>query len=128
MSEIRDDRRYSTDHEWALSLGGGLFRVGISDHAQHQLGDVVFVELPAVGRVVVASEAVGVVESVKTVSDVLSPLSGTITKVNEELGDRPEAVNQSPYDEAWIYEIDAGDAAAADGLLDAAAYRAVIAE
>lgn len=129
MSAIREDRRYSKEHEWILPLAAeGQFRVGITDHAQDQLGDVVFVELPTVGNEIAAMEPVGVVESVKTVSDVYSPLAGKITRVNTALNAQPELVNQSPYDEGWIYEIQAAQPSAVDELLDAAGYRELIAE
>ena len=129
MSTIREDRRYSKEHEWILPLdAAGQFRVGITDHAQDQLGDVVFVDLPEAGRELVAEEPVGAVESVKTVSDVYSPLAGRVTRVNAALTDRPELVNSSPYDEGWIYEIEAANPAAANELLDAGAYAELIAE
>ena len=129
MSSTPSDRRYSLDHEWALEVAGepGRFRVGITDHAQEQLSDVVFVELPEQGAEVEAGSPVGVLESVKTVSDLYCPLSGEVVAVNEALEDAPELVNQSPYDEGWIFELQASDPDSAAALLDAAAYAETIA-
>lgn len=120
---IPDDRRYSSEHEWALSVDGGI-RMGITDYAQDALGDVVFIELPAVGRVVDAGAAIVEVESTKSVADVYAPISGTIRAVNDALADTPELVNQDPYGEGWFVEIE-GDASATDSLLDADGYRAI---
>ncbi len=121
---VPDDLRYSSDHEW-LRTDGGLVRVGITDYAQDALGDVVFVDLPAVGTTVKAGEAIAEVESTKSVSDIYAPVDGTITAVNDDLSDVPERLNDDPYGDGWIFviETDGGDAA---DLLDAAAYRALI--
>jgi glycine cleavage system H protein len=127
-----DDRRYTDQHEWALVQGAGgagtVVRVGITDHAQDALGDIVFVQLPEVGAEVGPGEAVGEVESTKSVSDVYAPVAGVVTAVNEALADAPETVNSDPYGDGWLIEIqvaaDAGDPTA--GLLDAAAYEAVV--
>jgi glycine cleavage system H protein len=97
--------------------------VGITDFAQDELGDVVFVELPSVDDAVTAGEAFGVVESIKAVSDLLSPVSGTVTAVNEAVFDAPELLNQDPYDEGWLVEVDLDDDASLEDLLTAAAYR-----
>ncbi|MBM4321255.1 MAG: glycine cleavage system protein GcvH [Deltaproteobacteria bacterium] len=129
MSTIRDDRRYSREHEWVLPLDTtGQLRVGITDHAQDQLGDVVFVDLPKVGTDVATAEPVGAVESVKTVSDIYSPVAGKIVSVNTALAMSPELINKSPYDEGWIFEIEVADPAEVEGLLDARAYAELTAE
>ncbi|MBU5347080.1 glycine cleavage system protein GcvH [Paenibacillus lautus] len=128
MSEIRENLVYSDDHEWALKVDGNVVRVGISDHAQCQLGDIVFVELPEAGAVVAAGDSIGTIESVKTVSELYSPVSGTITKVNASLEDQPELVNEEPYEGGWIIEVEVeGDLEEALGkLLNAEAYRAKV--
>ncbi|MFE0555221.1 glycine cleavage system protein GcvH [Paenibacillus sp. FSL W8-0187] len=128
MSEIRENLVYSDDHEWALKVDGNVVRVGISDHAQCQLGDIVFVELPEAGAVVAAGDSIGTIESVKTVSELYSPVSGTITKVNTSLEDQPELVNGEPYEGGWIIEVEVeGDLEEALGkLLTAEAYRAKV--
>ncbi len=128
MSDIRDDRRYSKDHEWAIPVGGGRYRVGISDYAQDQLGDVVFVELPEEGAELGAGDPVGVLESVKTVSDLYSPLAGKVVAVNQALEDQPELVNQDPYGEGWIFELDGVDEADYQALMDASAYSGHVGE
>ncbi len=119
---VPDDLRYSTDHEWARP-GGGRVRVGITDYAQDALGDVVFVDLPHVGRAVSAGEVIGEVESTKSVSEVYSPVAGTVVEVNDALADAPERLNSDPYGEGWLCEIEIAGAATLDDLLDAAAYR-----
>ncbi len=121
---VPDDLRYSSDHEW-LRADGAVVRVGITDYAQDALGDVVFVELPDVGKAVKAGEAVAEVESTKSVSDIYAPVSGTITQVNADLADAPERLNEDPYGDGWIFAVepDGGDE---PGLLDAAGYRALI--
>jgi glycine cleavage system H protein len=124
-SIIPADLRYTENHEWARAGDDGTVTVGITDHAQHLLGDLVFVEIPEVGRVVAAAESCAVVESVKAASDVYSPLDGVIVEVNEALADNPELINQDPYGEGWIFRLKT--AATLDGLLDAAAYEAVAA-
>ncbi|MEX3619530.1 glycine cleavage system protein GcvH [Paenibacillus glucanolyticus] len=128
MSEIRENLVYSDDHEWALKVEGNVVRVGISDHAQCQLGDIVFVELPEAGAAVSAGDSIGTIESVKTVSELYSPVSGTITKVNNSLEDQPELVNGEPYDGGWIIEVEVeGELEEALGkLLTAEAYRAKV--
>lgn len=120
---VPDDRRYSSEHEWALAIDGGV-RMGITDYAQDALGDVVYIELPDVGRTVEKGASIVEVESTKSVADVYAPISGEITAVNEALADRPELVNQDPYGEGWFVEI-AGDQAGTDDLLDAAGYKAL---
>ena len=122
---IPDDLRYTEAHEWVRDLGDGVVRIGITDHAQSQLGDVVFVQLPAVGDEVAAGATVGEVESTKSVSDIYSPVSGTVAAVNEALEANPELVNSGPYEAGWMLDIRlAADAEGQPGdLLDAAAYR-----
>jgi len=115
--------RYTKEHEW-IKVEGNVGYVGITDFAQHHLGDVVFVEVPAVGRVLKAHEQFGVVESVKTVSDLYTPVSGKVVEVNTELESAPETVNASPYDNGWIIKIELSNPAEVDALLDAAAYDA----
>jgi glycine cleavage system H protein len=114
--KVPGDLRYSQDHEW-VKVEGTTGRIGITDFAQDQLGDIVFVELPEVGRTVKAGEAIGVVESVKSVSDVLSPVSGKVTRVNGRLQDQPEVVNKDPYGEGWMVELELSDPAEVGGLL-----------
>jgi glycine cleavage system H protein len=120
-----DDLRYTKDHEW-IRLENGRGTVGITDFAQDALGDVVFVELPAVGTALTAGQTFGVVESNKTVSDLFAPVAGDVVEVNEELRTRPELVNQDPYGAGWMIRIATSGAADAGGLLDAAAYRAQV--
>lgn len=120
---IPADLRYAETHEWARAQDDGLVTVGITDHAQHMLGDLVFVELPEVGRVVSAAEGCAVVESVKAASDVYSPLEGVIVEVNEMLADNPELINQSPYGEGWVFRLKT--TSTLDGLMDAAAYEVI---
>ncbi len=122
-STIPTDLRYTETHEWALLQEEGIVTVGITDHAQHLLGDLVFVELPEVGRVVTAAESCAVVESVKAASDIFSPVDGAVVEVNELLTDNPELINEDPYGEGWIMRIKTS--AMLDGLLDAAAYEAI---
>lgn len=123
-----DDLRFSDDHEWVRAIDDGCWRVGITDYAQDSLGDVVFVEPPAVGSAVGAGDTCGEIESTKSVSEVYSPVSGTVTAVNPALTDDPALLNSDPYGEGWIYEMRPDDPTAVAGLLDAAAYRALIGE
>jgi glycine cleavage system H protein len=124
--DVPDDRRYLDSHEW-VRTDDGTARVGITDFAQDELGDVVFVELPDAGDDITAGEAFGVVESIKAVSDVYAPVSGEVTAVNEALFDRPELLNEDPFGEGWMLELDLGDEGELDDLLDAEAYREQIA-
>lgn len=121
---IPEELRYTDAHEWVRDLGDGVVRVGITDHAQSQLGDVVFVQLPEVGTAVEAGSPVGEVESTKSVSEIYSPLAGEVVAVNEALADTPELVNAGPYGEGWMLELRVADG---DGpeLLDATAYAAL---
>ena len=123
--QIPDDLRYSTDHEW-IRIDGGRARIGITDYAQDALGDVVFVDLPEVGRTAAAGESISEVESTKSVSDIYAPLAGTVVEANAELGDAPERLNEDPYGDGWIFVLELSDPGALDGLLDAAAYRALV--
>ncbi|MFJ5924519.1 glycine cleavage system protein GcvH [Kitasatospora sp. NPDC092948] len=127
MSNIPADLRFAESHEWARQESDGTVTVGISDHAQKSLGDVVFVELPKVGQVLKAGNAAGVVESVKAASEIYAPVGGTVTAVNEELGEEPELVNEEPYD-AWIFKLKPSDKSEFKKLLDAAGYKALIDE
>jgi len=120
-------RRYTKDHEW-IDHDGETAAVGITDHAQEQLGDVVFVDLPEVGRAVEAEEAMAVVESVKAASDVYAPIAGEIVAVNEALADNPALVNEAAEGDGWFVKLKPADAAALEGLMDEAAYRAFVAE
>ena len=126
MSGIPTDLKYTESHEWVRVEDDGTLMMGITEHAQELLGDMVFVEAPEVGREVEAGEACAVVESVKAASDVYSPVAGEVVGGNEALDDAPEAVNSDPYGEGWILRIKPNDAADADGLMDAAAYAAFI--
>lgn len=121
---IPDDLRYTEAHEWVRDQGDGVVRIGITDHAQSQLGDIVFVSLPAVGEALTSGAAVGEVESTKSVSDLYAPVAGTVTEVNTALDANPELINSGPYAEGWMIDVRVdGDAAdVLSGLLDAAAY------
>jgi glycine cleavage system H protein len=123
--EIPDGLRYTDDHEW-LRIESGEGVIGVTAYAAGELGDVVYVELPAVGRKVQKSQAFGVIESVKTASDLYSPAAGEVVAVNEALADKPELVNEDPYGEGWMVRLRLDDPAAADELKDAGAYRELI--
>lgn len=125
MSNIPAELRFAESHEWARLEADGTVTVGISDHAQEALGDVVFVELAEVGKVFAAGDAAGVVESVKAASDIYAPVSGEVIAVNENLADSPESLNDSPY-ESWIFKLKPANTAELDKLLDAAGYKAAI--
>jgi glycine cleavage system H protein len=127
MSEnIPEDLRYTAEHEWAKKDGDAVV-IGITDHAQEQLGDVVFLELPDVGASLTKGDAFGVVESVKAVSDLYAPLDGEVTAINAELVDAPEGINADPYGDSWLLKIKPADDGAFDSLLDAAAYKELLA-
>ena len=122
---VPEDLRYSSEHEWARRLDdGSRVRIGITDFAQDSLGDVVFVDLPAVGAAVVANEAVGELESTKSVSEMYAPVSGTVVAVNESLVETPQLLNDDPYGDGWLCEIDMTDPSELDALMDAAGYAA----
>jgi len=124
-SSVPEDLRYTSEHEWARRDGNHVV-VGITYFAQHELGDVVYVELPKVGARVTQGKEFGVIESVKSASDLFSPVTGEVAEVNGELADHPELVNESPYDGGWMLRVKADDLAEIDSLLDAAAYRQLI--
>ena len=123
---VPTDLRYTTDHEW-VRIEGDQATIGITAYAAEQLGDIVFVELPEIGRSLEAAAAFGVVESVKAVSDLFAPLGGVVAETNSELATNPELVNSDPYGEGWMIRLDMADPRQLDGLLDAAAYDALIA-
>ena len=125
--EFPEDLKYTREHEW-VSLDGNVATIGITDHAQQQLGDVVFVELPAVGDRVEKSDAFGVVESTKAVSDVYAPVSGEVAEVNDDLPDNPELLNEDPYGDGWMVKITLGDRSDLDDLMSADEYRSYLEE
>jgi glycine cleavage system H protein len=127
MSNTPEDLKYTREHEWIRDEGDGTVTVGITDHAQDELGDLVFVELPEIGSRLEAGDACAVVESVKAASDIYSPLGGEVTVINEALGDAPEMINDDPYGKGWIFRLRISEAAQLDGLLDAAGYEAMVA-
>ncbi|TFH85471.1 glycine cleavage system protein GcvH [Billgrantia azerbaijanica] len=126
MSTIPANLRYNDSHEWVLDNGDGTATIGITDHAQEALGDVVFVELPEVGRTLEKGEEFGVIESVKAASDLYAPVAGDIVEVNEALEDAPETVNETPYGDGWLMKVRLADASDIDELLDADAYQALV--
>ena len=121
-----DDRRYTKEHEWALDNDDGTITMGITDHAQHLLTDIVYVELPDIGKKVKQMDPVTVIESVKSVSDIYSPVSGEVVAVNDILQDKPELVNEDAFGEGWIVKIAMSDPVELESLMDAAAYTALI--
>lgn len=123
--EFPEDLKYTREHEW-VSIDGSVATIGITDHAQEQLGDVVFVELPSVGDRVEKADAFGVVESTKAVSDVYAPLSGEVSEVNDDLPDNPELINEDPYGDGWMVKITLGDKADLEDLMTADEYRKFI--
>lgn len=126
--DIPQHLKYAKSHEWISEAEDGVVTVGITDFAQDQLGDVVFVELPQVGTRLSAGDATAVIESVKTASDIYAPLDGEITAVNQALETAPEAINEDPYGSGWLFRLAVADVSARDDLLDAEAYRAVAEE
>ena len=120
------DYRYTKEHEW-IKVEGSVGTIGITDYAQHELGDVVFVELPKVGAEIKAGQSFGTVESVKAVSEIFSPVSGKITETNPALADAPEKINQDPHGAAWLIKVQLADPKEAQSLMDAAAYETYIA-
>jgi len=122
LSNVPEGLRYTKDHEWA-KVEGKRARIGITDFAQDQLTDVVFVELPPIGKAVKQGEAMGTVESVKAVSEIFSPITGKVAEVNKTLTDKPELVNKDPYGEGWMVVLETTEPAQANALMDAAAYR-----
>lgn len=124
MSNVPGELKYVSSHEWIRDEGDGVVCIGITDHAQDLLGDVVFVEFPEVDAEVASGDDVGVVESVKAASDIYAPVSGTILEINEDLEDAPENVNNDPYGDGWFFKMKLSDVAELDDLLDAEAYAA----
>ena len=123
MSEMPGELRYSKNHEWARANDDGSVTIGITDHAQDQLGDLVYVEVPEQGRDLEADEACAVVESVKAASDVYAPIAGTVLEANEDLADKPEVVNHDAYGEGWLIRLKPASSDALSALMDADAYR-----
>ena len=122
---IPEDLRYTAEHEWVRTTGEGTVRIGITDFAQDALGDIVFVQLPEPGTIVQAGDALGEIESTKSVSDLYAPLAGTVAARNDALEAEPELVNSDPYGDGWIVELTVSDASAVDGLLDANGYEEI---
>ncbi|MDD1747410.1 MAG: glycine cleavage system protein GcvH [Methanomassiliicoccales archaeon] len=127
MSSVPDGLHYTKEHEW-LKVEGANARVGITDHAQHELTEIVYVELPKVGKKVKKGDSLGVVESVKTVSDIYSPVTGEVVEANKPLEDSPQWINESPYEKGWLAVVKMSDPGEVKGMLDAAAYKRVIEE
>ena len=121
MSEVPSELKFLSSHEWVL-VEDGVATIGVSDHAQELLGDLVYVELPEAGDTVAAGDSVGVIESVKAASDTYAPISGTIIEVNADLEDGPERINADPYGDGWMYKMSVEDAEELENLLDSAAY------
>lgn len=117
---------YSKEHEWVLQLDGNRVRIGISDYAQKQLGDIVFVENPEVDDEVTANESMGTIESVKTASEIYSPVSGTVVRVNEELDDAPEMINEQPYEAGWLVEVEISNSEELEALLNEDQYETFV--
>lgn len=128
MSELRSELKYLSSHEWARIEDDGTVTIGITDHAQDALGDVVYVECPELGSEVNAGSEAGVVESVKAASDIFSPVSGEVIAINELLEEAPETVNASPYDDGWFFKVRPNDLLELDNALDSEAYKALIEE
>ncbi len=126
MSEVRSELKYLSSHEWARLEDNGLVSIGITDHAQAALGDVVYVELPELGSTVTALEEAGVVESVKAASDIYAPVSGEVVAINELLEEAPETVNNSPYDDGWFFKVAPNNEDELDDAMDADQYKAAI--
>lgn len=126
MGDMPGDLKYSKSHEWLRANDDGSVTIGITDHAQEQLGDLVYVEVPESGRELELEEACAVVESVKAASDVYAPIAGTVVEGNEALADAPEAVNNDAYGEGWLLKITPADADALSGLMDASEYQAFV--
>lgn len=124
---VPDELQYSADHEW-VRLAGTVARVGVTDYAQDALGDVVFVQLPELGKSVGSGDSCSEVESTKSVSDIFAPVTGRVVGANQALADHPELINTDPYGEGWIFEVEVTQAAAVESLMDAASYRALTEE
>ena len=128
MSDLPENLKYAKTHEWARLEGDGTITVGISDHAQHELGDLVFVELPDEGDELAVGDAAGVVESVKAASDLYSPVNGTVFETNDSLADEPELINQSPYEKGWLFKLKPAEKSGLDDLLTTEQYAQSIAD
>lgn len=128
MSKVPADLKYAKSHEWVKKLGDGTVVIGITDHAQHALGDLVFVEVPKAGRKVAANESCAVVESVKAASDVYAPIAGEVLESNPALANAPEILNSDPYGEGWMWKLKPSNVADVDALLDAPGYQKVLDE
>ena len=124
-NELREGLKYTKSHEW-LKVKGDTAKVGITDYAQSQLTDIVFVELPEIGKEIKKGEELCVVESVKSVSELYAPISGKVVNVNKKLDDSPETINESPYDDGWLVEMEIKDKSEIDSLLDAESYKKMI--
>jgi glycine cleavage system H protein len=122
MSDVPSDRRYTDSHEWIRSLSDGSVRIGITDHAQEALGEIVYVELPEPGAILTRGEGVAVVESVKAASDIYAPLDGEVIEANTQLSDNPELINDAPYEAGWLMRVRPANPADLEQLLDAAGY------
>jgi glycine cleavage system H protein len=122
VPDFPEDLKYTAEHEWVREGNEAAVRIGVTDYAAEQLGDIVFVSLPAVGDEVTAGDACGELESTKSVSDLFSPVSGTVSAINTQLEDTPEAVNSDPYGDGWLFEVETADGTDLDELLDADAY------
>jgi glycine cleavage system H protein len=120
------DRWYSKEHEWAIDEGDGTIRIGITEFAEHELGDVIYVELPKIGTAVKQNAQMGEIESVKAVSDLFSPVTGEIVEINSSVKDKPELVNEAPYEAGWLVKVKAADTGELAGLLDSAQYEELI--
>jgi glycine cleavage system H protein len=128
MTNATANLLYSEEHEWVLKLDGNRVRIGISDYAQKQLGDIVFVESPSVDDEVTANESMGTIESVKAVSELYAPVSGSVIRVNEELNDTPETINENPYEAGWLIEVEISNPGELGSLLNENEYKAFISE
>ncbi len=122
---VIDDRKYTKEHEWVM-VEGNVAMIGVTEYAANELGDVVFIELPEAGNDVTAGDAVGTIETVKSVEDLYCPVSGEVAEVNETILDAPETVNQSPLEDGWLFKVTLTDTSEIDELLDAAAYQTLI--
>ncbi|QOL13356.1 glycine cleavage system protein GcvH [Dickeya dianthicola] len=128
MSNVPAELKYTSSHEWVMAEGNGVYSVGITEHAQELLGDMVFIDLPEIGSTVNAGDDCAVAESVKAASDIYAPISGEVVEVNDELEGAPELVNSAPYAEGWLFRIKASDEDELNELLDAAGYQALLEE
>ena len=126
MSLIPDALKYTKEHEWVQESSPTVIRMGITDYAQGALGDIVYVQLPKIGDVVVSGKVCGEVESTKSVSEIYAPVTGTVVAINDSLSNSPETINSDPYGAGWIFKVRLKDAAAVDALMDASAYKGLI--